>query len=421
MGPVDPELATRLAIALALGLVIGVERGWQSRQTREGLRTAGVRTFACVGLLGGVASLLAEELGAGVLGVALLALATLVTVAYALTARESGDFGTTTEIALLLTFALGALAVRGYESEAVAAAVVVAAVLGFKRELHRSLERLDRREIAATLQLLVIAAVVLPLLPDRELGPWQALNPRGIGVLVLLIAAISYVGWFLTRWLGARAGLLVTSVLGGLSSSTAVTAAYARMARSGDGDPTLLGAGIALAAGTMAVRLLVVVGAVELSLVPRIALPVAFLALVPVAAALLVARRHGSSKRGGAEVRLRNPLDLESALAWGATLSVIFVLVRGAQTWLGSAGVYAVSALSGVADVDAVSLSLARSAGAGVTLDVAANGILLAAFVNTAVKGVLAGAIGGRELALRCAPILGAALAAAGAARWIFG
>jgi uncharacterized membrane protein (DUF4010 family) len=417
---VDPTLATRLAVALAIGFIIGVERGWQGRQTREGLRTAGVRTFACVGLFGGLASLLADELGAGFLGVALLALAAVVTAAYWLTAREGGDYGTTSEMALLLTFGLGALATRGYESEAVAAAVVVSAILGFKRELHASLERLDRREIAATLQLLVIAAVVLPLLPNRELGPWQALNPRGIGLLVLLIAAISYVGWFLARWLGARAGILLTSLLGGLSSSTAVTVSYARMARRGAGDPALLGAGIALAAGTMAVRLLVVVGAVEGALVPRIAAPLALLAFVPVAAALLVARRSARSTHP-AELTLRNPLDLESALAFGALLSVIFLLVRGAQAWLGSAGIYAVAALSGVADVDAVSLSLARSAGGRVSLDVAARGILLAAFVNTAVKGILAGLIGGRALALRCAPILAVALVAGVAASWMCG
>jgi uncharacterized membrane protein (DUF4010 family) len=417
---VDPTVVARLAIALAIGLVIGVERGWQSRQTREGLRTAGVRTFACVGLFGGLASLLAEELGASVLGAAFLALAAMVTAAYWLTARETGDFGTTTEIALLLTFGLGALALRGYEREAVAAAVVVAAVLGFKRELHRSLERLDRREIAATLQLLLIAAVVLPLVPDRELGPWQALNPRSIGLLVLLIASISYVGWFLSRWLGARTGLLLTSVLGGLSSSTAVTVAWARTARRGDGDPALLGAGIALAAGVMALRLLVVVGVVQPALVARLAAPVALLALVPVVAAVVVARGRASTG-GHTEVVLRNPLDLESALTFGVLLSTIFVAVRAAQEWLGSAGVYAVSALSGIADVDAVSLSLARAAGGTLGADVAANGILLAAFVNTAVKATLAGAIGGRALALRCAPILGAALAAALVARGVLG
>ncbi len=414
----DLGVVTRLAIAFSLGLVIGVERGWQSRQTREGLRSAGVRTFAFVGLFGGLSSLLADELGAAVLGVALLGLSAIVTAAYWITARETGDFGTTTEVALLLTFGLGAFAVRGYESEAVAAAVVVAAVLGFKRQLHASLERLDRRELAATLQLLVIAAVLLPLLPDRELGPWQALNPRSLGLLVLLIAAISYVGWFLTRWLGARAGILVTAVLGGLSSSTAVTVAYARMARRGDGDPALLGAGIALAAGTMAVRLLLVVGVVQPSLVPRIAVPVTLLALVPGATALLGARRLAASERT-AEVVLRNPLDLESALGLGATVSVLFVLVRGAQAYLGTAGIYAVSALSGIADVDAVALSLARSAGGQLAPGVAANGILLAAFVNTVAKAVLAGTLGGRALALRCAPIFAAALGAGFAAWWV--
>jgi uncharacterized membrane protein YhiD involved in acid resistance len=231
----DPTVNLRLGVALALGLIIGIERGWERRGASEGMRTAGVRTFGFAGLSGAVAALLADELGQAVLAAALLGFAALVTASYLATARPSEDYGFTTELVLLLTFGLGAMAMSGHEIEAVAAAVVTALVLGFKRELHRSLERLEEREVRATLQLLAIALVVLPLVPNQGMGPWQALNPRTIGLLVLLIASISYVGYFAIRLLGARRGLLLTAFFGGLSSSTAVTVAFARMAAAGGG------------------------------------------------------------------------------------------------------------------------------------------------------------------------------------------
>jgi uncharacterized membrane protein (DUF4010 family) len=411
----DIVIAAKLAVALALGLVVGAERGWETRDAPAGQRSAGVRTFAFAGLLGCVSGLLAEAYGGMVLAAAALGFGALVVTSYWLTAPRQEDYGITTEVSVLVTFALGALVARGLVIEAVAAAVLLAWALGFKEELHGWLRWLDRRELKASLQLLLIAAVALPLLPNRDLGPWQALNPRLIGLLVLLIAGISYAGYFAVRLAGVRLGLLITAFLGGLASSTAVTVAFARMARARQEGPVLLGAGIALAAATMAPRLLFEVAVVNRALVPRLALPIALLGLIPLVAAAWVSRAAPRAAPTEA-VALRNPLDLGSALIYGAALTLLFLLVRAADAWLGVGGVYALTALSAIADVDAVGISLAHAAAGDLSPDVAATAIVLAAVVNTASKAILAAAIGGAELGRWSGAILGLALAVAIAA-----
>lgn len=401
--------AFRLAIALAVGLIIGMERGWKSRKTPTGWRVAGVRSFASVGLFGGISALLGGKFGAGFLAMTFFGLALIVAVSYVMTVRDTQDFGITTELSLLMTFVLGALAVSGFEGEAVAGSVVLAGLLGFKRELHQILRKLDRRELIATLQLLIVAAVALPLLPNNNIGPWEALNPRTIGWLVLLIAGISYVGYFTMRIFGSRIGLLATAILGGLVSSTAVTVAYGRMARKQKGNFALLGAGISLAAGTMAVRLLIGVGIVNPALLPWLTAPVALLAIFPLMAAVVIATRT-TQNTSTAEVKLNNPVELGAAFGFAVVLSILFVLVRAAQNWFGDAGIYALSAISGIADVDAVSLSLAQATRGNLPLAVGATGILIAAMVNTVVKALIATFIGGWFLARWCATILLSAL-----------
>lgn len=395
----------QLAIALAIGLIIGMERGWESRESPAGLRIAGIRSFGLIGLLGGLSALLAAQFGVSVLVIAFLGLALIIAVSYGVTARNTQDFGITTELALLITFVLGALAGKGLASEAVAVAVVMTVLLGFKQELHQSLRHLDRRELIATLQLLLIAAVVLPLLPNRDLGPWSALNPRAIGLLVVLIAGISYVGYFAMQLLGARVGLLATAVLGALVSSTAVTVSFGRMARRGQGNFALLGAGISLASGTMALRILIEVSLINPALLPSLVPPVAVLAVVPLVAAGAIVIRTKSVETS-AEVELKNPIELGAALGYGAVFAVLFILIQAMEAWFGNAGVYALSAISGITDVDAVSLSLAQATKGDLPLVVGTTGILIAAMVNTAVKALLATVIGGWKLARWCASIL---------------
>jgi uncharacterized membrane protein (DUF4010 family) len=406
----------RLAIALAIGLIIGTERGWSSRDSHKGLQIAGIRSFGFVGLFGGISALLAEQFGAVVIAVSFLGLALIVGLSYGLTVGQSQDFGITTELTLMMTFMLGVMVGNDFAAEAVGVAVVMAALLGFKEELHRSLARLDRQELLATLQLLLIAVVVLPLLPNRNLGPWDALNPRSIGLLVLLIAATSYIGYFAMRLLGTRVGLLATATIGALVSSTAVTVSFGRMARRTQGSVAILGAGISLAAGTMAVRILAEVSIVNPALLPSLAPPIAVLAMVPLIAAGVIALRkepepQTPSTPSTSDVELKSPIELGSALGYGAVLAVLFVSIRAVEAWFGKSGIYILSALSGITDVDAVSLSLAQSAKVDLPLSVATAGILIAAMVNTLVKAILATVIGGWKLARWCASILLAALA----------
>lgn len=405
----DLTIVSRLAIALAVGLIIGMERGWESRDSVEGQRIAGIRSFGFVGLFGGLSAVLAESAGSLLLAIALLSFTAIVVASYSISAQKTSGLGITTELSLFLTFMLGAFAGKGLGAEALATGVITAFLLRFKQEIHRTLQGLDQQELVATLQLLLIAAVALPLLPDQDLGPWNALNPRAIGWLILLIAGISYAGYFAMKLLGARVGLLATAALGALVSSTAVTVSFARIARRGQTSLAVLGAGIALAAGIMAVRILLEVSLVNPALLPLLIAPIAVLAIVPGLAAAMITLRH-SARESTAEIPLRNPIELGAALGYGAILSLLFVLIRAIEAWFGNAGIYLLAAISGITDVDAVSLSLAQATKTDLPLAVGATGILIAAMVNTAIKAIFATAIGGWKLARWCATILLGAL-----------
>lgn len=410
-----------LLLALAVGLIIGIERGWHGQdhdsteetdvRRAEGRTVAGIRTFALTGLLGGIMAMVAADTHPLVLPAGLLVLGALMVGAYLITSGVTRDYGATTEVALLLTFMLGAMAVTGYHLEAAAAAVVTAVLLGFKAEIHSTLARLDRRELHSSLQLLLIALVILPLLPDQSMGPWDSLNPRLLGLLVMLIAGIGFIGYFSIRVIGARAGLMLTALLGGITSSTAVTVAFARLARRSGRRHALLGAGIALACATMAPRVLIEVAAVNRSLIPYIWPGLATLAVVPLVAAVWVARHyrdHGTDS----DVGISNPLEIGQAVIIGGILAAIFMLTHAAEQWLGEAGIYGLALLSGIADVDAISLAMAKRAHNGLDPQLAGNAIVLAALSNTLFKAAFATFIGGVKLAKWAGSILMAALLA---------
>jgi uncharacterized membrane protein (DUF4010 family) len=407
---IETELLASLGVALACGLIVGFERGWQQRgEEAAEQRAAGIRTFALAGLAGGVVAALGAD--PWLLAAGLLALAGLSALSWQRDVRSGGDVGMTTELALLATYLLGALATAGHRLEAVSAAVIVALMLGFKAEIHATLGRLNRREVHASLQLLLIAVVVVPLLPDRGLGPFAALNPRTIGLLGLLVAGIGFVGYFAVRLLGARVGLLFTAAFGGLSASTAVTLGYARLARRRQASTELLGAGILLACAIMGPRLAIEVAVVNPALLPPLLPGLAALTLGPAFGAYRLARgvdaEAGRAVTGHAEL-LENPLELRQAIGLAALIALVFLLVAAARAWLGDAGVYVLAALSGFVDVDAVTLTLAQQAKGDLEQTTAVRAILLAALVNGLVKGLLALGVGGRRLAAGVLPILAA-------------
>jgi uncharacterized membrane protein (DUF4010 family) len=393
------ELFKRLGVALAAGMLIGLERGWHERAMPEGSRVAGIRTFAIIGLLGGLWALLGELVGEIALGFAFLAFAVVMIIARVRATAKIDDYGITTVVAALVTFALGAIALRGQLSIAAAGAVVTALLLGIKPALHELVERIEAAELNAVLKLLLMTIVLLPVLPDRGFGPWKALNPYELWWMVVLIATMHFVGYVAVKLVGERRGIPLAGLAGGLVASTAVAVSFSRLARKAPAASRLLAAGIVLASATMFVRVIVIVGVIEPKLLAILAWPFGGAALTAYAAAVLLWRHKKSSPPAKHDAIARNPFEFGMALKFGLLLAFVMIAARGLKDWFGAAGIYALSLLSGVADVDAVTLSLSKLAGADLTLTVAAAGIALATVANTLVKAGITIAAGGMAMA----------------------
>jgi len=397
-----------LFVALAIGLLIGIERGWKERQAEEGERVAGVRTYGLIGLLGGGSALLVENLGMLTLGLMFIGLAGALTAVYIINLRSRNDVGITSLVTGLLTFILGALAARGEVATAAAAAVVTTLLLSYKPTLHRWISTLEVGELRAGIKLLLISVVILPVLPDQGYGPWQVLNPYVIWWMVVLIATISFVGYFAIKIGGARRGALFTGLFGGLASSTALTLHFSRMSRGSQNMNPMLATGILLACGTMFPRMLLVASLLKL-FIPML-LPALVMALFTYLPALVYWRAQAHSQTDTAAV-LKNPLELGTALLFGLLLVLIMVLSKTLQHSFGKAGVLALAAASGVADVDAITLSLTQMSQQGLALPVAVTGVVIAAAVNSLSKAGIAAVIGGHRLALRVSlPLLASAI-----------
>jgi uncharacterized membrane protein (DUF4010 family) len=332
------ELLQRLGLALAVGLLIGAERGWQERSATEGERVAGIRTFGLLGLLGGLWALLAQELGTIPLGFSFLAIALVMIVGHVLDVRADRDVGITTVIAALLTFALGAIAVQGHGAVAAAGAVSTAFILSLKSFFHGWLKKLEQTEIFAALKLLLMSVVILPWLPDRGYGPWNALNPYDIWLFVVLIAGISFAGYFAMKLAGSTRGIIVTGLLGGMVSSTAVTLSFSRLAAKEKIRPLLCG-GILLAAAVMFPRILLEVAVVNPSLLASLAVPLGAMTLATVGAAAWFWRQYRGDS-ANAELSVRNPVELLQALQFGLFLALILLLGNALISWAGEPGIY---------------------------------------------------------------------------------
>lgn len=407
------ELFQRLAVALGIGFIIGLERGWKQRAAAAGQRVAGIRTFALIGLLGGVWGALGTALGDLVLGFAFLGLAAILIMARGARVRAEEDYGITTDVAALLTFSLGAFAVRGDMTLAAAAGAVTVALLEVKERLHSFLTRIQDEELLAFIRLLLISVVVLPLLPNRGYGPGQVLNPYALWWMVVLVAAISFAGYTAVKLAGARLGLLMTGFFAGLASSTALTVSLSRAASRNKGAYDALAAGVATATGTMFIRLLIILAVVNVALARVLLLPFALIALGAFLAAMIVSR--GAAKAEPAPpFAVDRPLELVPAMLFGALLAVVTLLVYFVREYAGEGGLYGLAALSGLVDVDAISLSLARAAADTVTLSAAATSVLIAAFVNTAWKVGLAGVLGTPRFALKVSYVVVPALVLGG-------
>lgn len=406
------EIFKRLAVALAAGFLIGLERGWSDRDEPEGQRIAGIRTFGLISLLGALWSLVYLSTGSWAVVLAFLGFCGLVIVAQWQRSQEQGGYGITTTVAALITFVLGAVAVLGHLSIAAGTAVVIAFILGLKPQLHDWLQRLDQEELFATLKLLLISVVILPILPNQGYGPWEALNPYEIWWMVVLVAGISYCGYFASQIAGARRGILLTALSGGLVSSTAVTLTLARLQKAGQKFDSLYATGIILASVTVFPRILIWVAVIRSKLVWGLAAPMILMTLACAVLGVL-AWRGMRAKRDQKQPHYvpDNPFELGAALQMGAILAIVMLLAQAFTEWFGDTGVYLLAGVSGVGDVDAITLTLARMANGNLETTVAVVAITIAAIANTVTKCVLAAGVGGPALGRYVIPRFAAVIA----------
>jgi uncharacterized membrane protein (DUF4010 family) len=387
-----------LAVALAIGLLIGLERGWTLRDKAEGTRVAGLRTYGLLSLLGGLWALLAQQTGQSLMGFAFVSVTLVLLVAYRGSLKKFENYSITGTIASLATFSLGALTVFGHVSLAAATAVVMTSLLGYKPLLHGWINRLEQAEIYATLKLLLISVVILPVLPDREMGPWHALNPYHIWLMVVLIAAISYLGYFAIKIVGNRHGPMLTGIFGGLASSTAVTLDLSRLAKENPPMQNTLAAGILTACATMYFRILLVTSILNAALFHDLLPALVSMGCVNYLLAFLL-WHNAKEFQPEQGISLQNPFQLGIAIKFGMLLLLVMLLSKVLQAYFGAIGTYFLAAVSGISDVDAITLSVANMNETEIDRVVAGFAILLAACSNTLFKCGLSWVVGGRSLA----------------------
>jgi len=392
-------------IALSLGLLLGLER----QRSKHGEAFAGIRTFPLFALCGFFGGLAAQKGVPLALPAILLAVAAFGLASY-LRAAEP-DAGVTTEMSGLLTAVLGAVVAWGEVTVAASAAVVVTLLLTLKAPLHRVAGTVSEDEILAILKFALVAVVVVPLLPDRPIGPYGALVPRTVGLMVVVLSGVSLAGYLLVKILGNRAGWAVAGGLGGLVSSTATTLSFSARARDGGGQVPALAVGVILASTVLYARGAVVVALLDPSLAVHLAPRLAVLFGVGLLFAAVQFRRQGTGS--GEAIALGNPAELGRAVMLGLLFAAVILVARAAQERLGTAGLWAVGAVGGLVDVDSVAVAAARLRQAARTsVEAAAGAYLVATVSNLVFKAAAVVLTAGGEMARRVLPAF-AALATA--------
>ena len=349
------ELFQRLGLALAIGFLVGVERGWRARDAAEGGRTAGIRTYALTGLLGGVSALLAQALGGWAFAAIAVPFAGAFVVFKGREQKAEADYSVTDVVAALLVYALGAYAMIGNRPLAAAAAVVAAALLASKGVLHGWLQRLTWPELRGALILLAMSLVALPLLPDRGYGPHQSVNPHELWLLTIALAGVSFIAYAAIRIFGPSRGLILASAAGALVSSTAVTLHLARLNRQAPaGARRHVGAAL-LAGAVMAVRLSAITALLAQAVFRGLLAPVGAFAALSGILGLAAAWRSGAAEAEPDEA-LKSPFDLGLIFKFVLVLGAIMAAARVLSARYGAEGLLPIAAFGGLADAEAVTL-----------------------------------------------------------------
>lgn len=412
------ESILALAVAIAGGAAVGVERQWSGHATGPGARFGGVRTFALLGALAGLSGRMWVWGASTLAAVILLIAGALVAVAYAYAARRDAD--ATTEVAAVVVLGAGVTAGLG-EVQIASGIIAITAILLFeKSRLHDLVMRLQGEELDAAFQFAVMAVVVLPLLPEGPYGPFGGVRPRELWLLVLFFSGLSFAGYLARRAVGASRGFPVAGLLGGLVSSRSVTLSFARLSRDEDALAVPLAHGVVAANTVIYVRVLLVANVLSpslaASLAPLLAVPFLIGGIASAAGLLKKGKARASDIEGP-----KNPLQLRSALEMAVLFQVVLFAVHLAERELGSGGVLATAALVGLTDSDALTLSMAKNVAGnnGLAADLGARAVAVGLLSNTCVKGVLAASIGRGDFRRLVIGVLAAMAVALGLGAWL--
>ncbi len=398
------ELTLRFGLALGIGLLFGLERGWRMRGEPPGGRTAGIRTFAISGILGGVVGATAQTVdGVGrgiVLGLGLAAFSAGLAMFCLEENRAQKDFSATTWVAATLTFALGAYALVGEMRAAAGLAVAASLILALREPLHGWVEKLTWPELRSALVLLAMTFIALPIVPNAPIGPFGGVNPREVWLIAVVLAGASFVGYVTVKYFGASHGVLLAGAAGGLASSTAVTIANARRAALQEGSPRILAAGVAMASAVMFLRACAIVLAINTSLLDLVAPPLLAAAAAAVLGALIAAYWRRSDGPNAQTFKFSNPFAFWTVVGFALFLGVVIVVGRLVGEWLGGIGATISAAVIGLVDVDAITVSVATLNPRLLGNQDASIAILSAVAANTISKVAIAGIIGRGRFAL---------------------
>ena len=391
--------AVQLAIALGLGLLVGLQREWVEE------KPLGLRSFALITLIGALIGLYAEDAGLWIVAVGLLVVTLAIFVHTILLAREKEVAGMTTELAGIAMYMIGAMTTTGYPVAAVVLTGIVMLLLHWKTPMHALTRRIAPEEFQAIARFVLVTLVVLPILPDRTYGPYDVLNPFHIWLMVVLIVGLNVAGYLAMRFAGGRGGALLGGVLGGLISSTATTVSYATRSRSYQAMAPVATVVVLIASALVYVRILLEILAVAPTLLNQLIGPVsAYLLLFAVIVGTLLLRFEDT---GSHEVKTGNPAELSTALVFAAIYSVVVFASAAVSERYGETMLYPVAVLSGLTDVDAITLSVGNLfQDARISADTAWRAVFIASVSNLLFKAGVVAVIGGAALRRRLLPVM---------------
>ncbi len=388
-----PMLWYKIAIVILIGLLVGIER---ERGKKPSAKTfAGVRTYPLISILGFLSAFIASFTTYIVYAAVFFIFGLLVIISYYFSSK-TGGIGGTSEITHFIVYLLGSLVFWNYVLLAGAVAVVLVTFLTFKSEFRALAGKVENEDIFAAIKFAIITIIILPLLPDQTYGPFDVLNPRKIWYMVVLISTISFVGFILFKLIGANKGIFLLSVLGGIASSTATTTSFAGQSKNMPHLSRNLAAGSVLASSIMFPRIWVILGVLNFEFAESLIIPVTIFTIIGLVVSRIIWSRKGAMV--AQDIELQNPFRVLFAIKFGILFGIILFVSAAANQYFGHEGIYYTSFFAGIADLDAIALSLVDMVEKTIPVDVASNAIIIAFGMNTLVKAVIASTMGSKEL-----------------------